>query len=228
VRWQRSKHAGLMQRCLEARDNPQLYQMLIEYNEPKAKGGILRLRGATRGGTIDDKGRERKELLTRSARGHARFADQSPVDTAENVGAAAGEDSKGVKGSFSKPSSSDSDGSSGSGASSTGTAEHAGVRGVASDEGDEESFEERLIRRVLGELHNFGDSSEWVIQVNTHTHTHKKLLEGGREGGREGVREGGRQSVCATTRARCDGLCCLCDGLAMCVCTTTRARSVVS
>ena len=155
-----------MQRCL---DNAQLYQMLMEYREPRAKGGILKVRGATRGSTIDDKGRERKELQTRSARGHARFTDPPPADTAERVGAAAGEDSKGSKGSFSRPSSSDSDVSSGSRASSADTAEHASV---ASDEGrnrDEESFEEGLLRRVLGELHHFGDSSEWVIQVNTHT-----------------------------------------------------------
>jgi hypothetical protein len=174
VRGQRSKHAGLMQRCLEARENAQLYQMLIEYNEPRAKGGILKLRGATRGGTLDDKGRERKELLTRSARGHARFADPSPADAPERVGEAAGEDSKGSTGS-----SSDSDESSCSRASSTDTAEHASVaseggdeESFASDEGYEESFEERLMRRVLGELHNFGALSEWVIQVNTHTHIH--------------------------------------------------------
>ena len=59
MHWQLSKHAGLMQRCLEARDNSQLYQMLIKYNELRAKGGILKLRRVTRGGTIDDKGRER-------------------------------------------------------------------------------------------------------------------------------------------------------------------------
>jgi hypothetical protein len=187
-----------MQGCVGAPENTQLeqrqktlYQMLIEYNDPRDKGGILKLRGATRGGTIDDQGRERKELRTRSARGHARFADPSPADTAENVGAAAGEDSKGTKISFSRPSSSDSDVSSGSRASSADTAEHTGV---ASDEGrdldvesfeerlrdlDEESFEEGLVRRVFGELHHFGDSSEWVIQVNTHTHnlslTHTRL-----------------------------------------------------
>jgi hypothetical protein len=49
VRWQLRKHAGLMQRCLGAPENAQLeqrqktlYQMLIEYNEPRAKGGILK------------------------------------------------------------------------------------------------------------------------------------------------------------------------------------------
>ena len=138
MRWQLSKHAGLMQRCLEAPENAQLeqrqktlYQMLIEYNEPRAKGGILKLIGATnQGGTIGDQGRERKELQTRSARGHARFADPSPADTAENDGAAAGEDSKGTKISFSRPSSSDSDLSSGSRASSADTAEHTSVREV--------------------------------------------------------------------------------------------------
>ena len=105
--------------------------------------------------TVRENGRKRKELQTRSARGHARFADSSPADTAENVGAAAGEDSKGTKISFSRPSSSDSEVSSGSRASSADTAEHTSV---ASDEGrdlDEESFEKRLVRRVLGELHHF-------------------------------------------------------------------------
>lgn len=103
------------------------------------------------------------------ARGHARFADSSPADAAERVGAAAGEDSKGSKGSFSRPSSSDLDVSSISGASSADTV-HASV---ASDERerdhDEESFEEGLVLRVMGELHHFGDSSEWVKHVRTHT-----------------------------------------------------------
>ena len=72
-----------------------------------------------------------------------------------------------------RTSSSGSSGSSGSDASSADTAEHASVSGEEETAGSElrreigmeQSCEEELVQRVLEELHDFGASSQWVLQV---------------------------------------------------------------
>ena len=171
------------------------FRALYEFSEPRAKGGILKGRGgATRGAAPSDaKGRDRKVLQKHGARGHAHFADTSSAEETadrdvslveEDVGSSrppqtSSSDSSGSSESdassadTARPPRTSSSGSSGSDASSADTAEHASVSGEEETAGSElrreigmeQSCEEELVQRVLEELHDFGASSQWVLQV---------------------------------------------------------------
>ncbi len=141
-------------------------EALVKFSEARAKGGILKGRGgATRSAAAprDAKGRDRKVLQTHGARGRARFADTSSAEDVAERGESAslGEEEGG-------PLRASSSESSGSDASSADTV--AGTKEKEEEEselriGMEQSYQEELVQRVLEELHDFGASSQWVLQV---------------------------------------------------------------
>jgi len=166
-------------------------------SEAKCVGGILKGRGgATRSaGAPGPRGGERKVLKARSIKNPVQFDAALPSkdggnkrddgSEGEGEGGREREAASAASAAISRPSSSESNASAASTDSArSSSSESQDALDAAENSGDdveeaaaEETYEARSVRHLLEELHDFEDTSDWVLQVSPIVHYLPNILD---------------------------------------------------